>query len=85
MHTTSSPTHTLPLPTCTQHPPTRRGLKQLITPVLAGLMENELSKMFEFDDFFKYIEQISRMKVGLSEIHNSELFDSLFLSLDAGG
>jgi len=40
-----------------------QGLKQLITPVLAGLMENELSKMSDFDDFFKCIEEINRKKV----------------------
>ena len=48
-------------------------------------MENELSKMFEFDDFFKCIEQISRMKVGLSGDTQFRVIDPLFLlSLDAG-
>ena len=48
-------------------------------------MENELSKMFEFDDFFKCIEKISRMKVGHSQDTQLGKFDPLFLSLDTGG
>lgn len=40
-----------------------RGLKLLITNILAGLMENDLSKIMDFDDFFKEIEKINRKKV----------------------
>ncbi len=39
------------------------GLKMLITPVLGGLLENDISKMFEFKDFFKWIEMVHRKKV----------------------
>ena len=40
-----------------------RGLKLLITNILAGLMENDLAKIMDFDDFFKEIEKIHRKKV----------------------
>ena len=40
-----------------------RGLKLLITNILAGLMENDLSKIMDFDDFFKEIEKVNRKKV----------------------
>lgn len=35
----------------------------LITNILAGLMENDLAKIMDFDDFFKEIERIHRKKV----------------------
>lgn len=40
-----------------------RGMADLITEVLAGLMENDISKMWEFDQFFKQIERIHRKKI----------------------
>ena len=40
-----------------------RGAKQLITPVLAGLLENDVHKMMTFDTLFATIEQISKKKV----------------------
>ena len=42
-----------------------RGMAELITEVLAGLMENDISKMWEFDQFFMLIERIYRKKVGI--------------------
>ena len=39
------------------------GMKLLITPLLSGLLENDFTKMTEFDDFFKEIEKINRKKV----------------------
>ena len=38
----------------------------LITNILAGLMEYDLGKIMDFDDFFKEIEKISRKKVTLA-------------------
>ena len=40
-----------------------RGLKLLITNILARLMENDQAKIMDFDDFFKEIEKIHRKKV----------------------
>ena len=40
-----------------------RGMKLLITPLLSGLLENDSSRMTEFEDFFKEIEKINRKKV----------------------
>lgn len=40
-----------------------RGMSVLITEVLAGVMENVIDKMWEFDVFFKQIERIHRKKV----------------------
>ncbi len=40
-------------------------MSQLIRDVLAGVMENDINKMWEFDMFFKQIELIHRKKVGL--------------------
>jgi len=40
-----------------------RGLKLLVTPILAGLLENNVDKMMEFNDFFGRIDRISKMKV----------------------
>jgi TANK-binding kinase 1 len=39
------------------------GLKDLITPVLAGLLESNISKMLSFERFFATIENISKMRV----------------------
>ncbi len=39
-------------------------MSQLIRDVLAGVMENDINKMWEFDMFFKQIELIHRKKVG---------------------
>ena len=39
------------------------GLKSLITPVLAGLLESDIAKMSSFEHFFATIELISKMKV----------------------
>lgn len=39
------------------------GLKNLITPVLAGLLESDIVKMSSFENFFATIENISKMKV----------------------
>lgn len=33
--------------------------------VLSGLMENDITKMLEFNEFFKHIEKIHRKKVRL--------------------
>ena len=41
------------------------GLKDLITPVLAGLLESDISKMLSFERFFATIENISKMRVSL--------------------
>ena len=41
------------------------GLKNLITPILAGLLENNPDKMMEFDQFFYRISKIAQMKVSL--------------------
>ena len=38
-------------------------MKLLITPLLSGLLENDFTKMTEFDDVFKEIEKINRKKV----------------------
>lgn len=38
-------------------------MKLLITPLLSGLLENDSSRMTEFEDFFKEIEKINRKKV----------------------
>ena len=35
----------------------------LITNILAGLMENDLAKIMDFDYFFKEIEKIHKKKV----------------------
>jgi len=35
----------------------------LVTPILAGLLENNVDKMMEFNDFFGRIDRISKMKV----------------------
>ncbi len=39
--------------------PIFRGGKQLITPMLAGLMENDNSIMWSFDRFFTEVNRIS--------------------------
>lgn len=39
------------------------GLKHLITPVLANVMENDFSKMWSFEKFFREIRDICSMKV----------------------
>ena len=39
------------------------GLKLLITPILAGLLENNPDMMMEFDMFFSTISKIAQMKV----------------------
>ena len=39
------------------------GLKLLITPILAGLLENNPDLMMEFDTFFSQISKIAQMKV----------------------
>ena len=41
------------------------GLKSLITPVLAGLLESDIAKMSSFEHFFATIEHISKMKVNV--------------------
>ncbi len=41
----------------------RSGLKNVITPVLAGLLENDFEKMWAFKRFFEYIEHINRLRV----------------------
>ena len=43
--------------------PACSGLKNLITPVLAGLLESDIVKMSSFENFFATIENISKMKV----------------------
>ena len=40
-----------------------RGLCELMTAILGGLMENNLKKIIEFDDLFREIERIHRKKV----------------------
>ena len=40
-----------------------RGLKQLITPILAGLLETDASKVWDFDRFFREIMRVVDMKV----------------------
>ena len=44
------------------------GLKDLITPVLAGLLESDVSKMLSFERFFATIENISKMRVSNNTI-----------------
>ena len=36
-----------------------------MTPVLAGILEKDFEKMWEFDKFFQVIRNIVKMKVGL--------------------
>ena len=45
------------------HTHTHRGLRALIEPVLARLMENDFQKMMDFDEFFDSIRNIVRLKV----------------------
>ncbi len=40
-----------------------RGLSELMTAILGGLMENDLNSIMEFDDFFREIEKVHRKKV----------------------
>jgi TANK-binding kinase 1 len=35
-----------------------RGLKELITPLLAGLLESNTDKMLKFDEFFTIVQTI---------------------------
>lgn len=53
-----------------------RGLKLLITPLLAGLMECDVNFMWSFEQFFEEVEAILRKKivvvfsmVSVNEIH----------------
>jgi TANK-binding kinase 1 len=53
-----------------------RGLKLLITPLLAGLMECDINLMWSFEQFFEEVEAILRKKivvvfsmVSVNEIH----------------
>jgi len=46
-----------------------RGLSKLITAILGGLMENDLNKIMEFNEFFKEIERIHRKKVDPLPVH----------------
>ena len=49
---------------CTSYvTPLHSGMKLLITPLLSGLLENDFTRMTEFDDFFKEIEKVNRKKV----------------------
>ena len=41
------------------------GLKEIITPVLAHLIENDFSKMWSFNEFFREINKIINMKVSI--------------------
>lgn len=43
--------------------PWARGLKEFMTPVLAGILEKDFEKMWDFDKFFKAIRNIGKMKV----------------------
>ena len=40
-----------------------RGLKELITPVLQGLLETDPQHIISYDEFFEEIKSISNMKV----------------------
>ena len=59
------------------------GLKNLITPVLAGLLESNMSKMLSFERFFATIENISKMRVRYSSttIHTLVKYHQLLLFL----
>lgn len=56
------------------------GLKLLITPILAGLLENNPDKMMEFDQFFSQISRIDKMKVFLCH----QLFSSIVTACTLG-
>ena len=49
------------------------GLKSLITPVLAGLLESDITKMLSFETFFATIETISKMRVSEYQFSDSRL------------
>lgn len=40
-----------------------RGLKDLITPLIAGLLEVNTGKAWKFDRFFREVKRITEMKV----------------------
>ena len=46
------------------------GLRLVITPVLAGLLETDFMKMMNFKDFFEEVERIAKLKVRLSWEHS---------------
>jgi len=40
-----------------------RGLKQLVTPLLAGLLSNETDQSLTFESFFTTVQQIVSKKI----------------------
>ena len=41
------------------------GLKLLVTPVLAGLLENNPAKVWDFTRFYREVKRITQMKVNI--------------------